>query len=134
MTDTTIAYPPETIEGWYALHQIFRRSPDAPGADDDDDPLMGIDVGSINRRLMDGWTAVCSLIGSVDSLMVIHFRRTLEEIQEAQSYADFLRRAHFDLTYSFLSVTEAGLYHITAQLAADALRRGGAIGDAEYRA
>jgi chlorite dismutase len=135
MNDTaTVAHPPETIEGWYALHQIFRRAPDAQGADDDDDPLMGIDVGTINRRLTDGWTAVCALIGSVDSLMVIHFRRSLEEIQEAQAYADVLRRAHLDLTYSFLSVTEAGLYHITAQLAADAVRRGGAVGDAEYKA
>lgn len=135
MTDiSTTAHPPETIEGWYALHQIFRRAPDAAGADDDDDPLMGIDVGSINRHLVDGWTAVCSLIGSVDSLMVIHFRRTLEEIQEAQGYADVLRRGHLELTYAFLSVTEAGLYHITAQLAADALRRGGSIGDAEYKA
>jgi len=135
MTDiSTIAHPPETIEGWYALHQIFRRAPDAPGAEDDDDPLMGIDVSSINRHLKDGWTAVFCLIGSVDTVMVIHFRRTLEEIQQAQTYGGVLQRAHFQLTYSFLSVTEAGLYHITAQLAADAVRRGGAIGDAEYKA
>lgn len=130
----TTAHPPETIEGWYALHQVFRRASDAPDPDDDEDPLMGIDVGSINRHLTDGWTAVCALIGSIDSLMVIHFRRTLEEIQEAQDYANVLRRGHMELTYSFLSVTEAGLYHITAQLAADALRRGGSIGDEEYTA
>jgi chlorite dismutase len=135
MTSTSItAHPPETIEGWYALHQVFRRTPDAPAADDDEDPLAGIDIGSINRRLADGWTAVCFLIGSVDSIMVIHFRRSLEEIQEAQEIADFFRRAHLQLSYSFLSVTEAGLYHITAQLAADAVRRGGAVGDAEYKA
>lgn len=135
MTDiSTTAHPPETVEGWYALHQIFRRAPDAPHADDDDDPLMGIDVGSITRRLSDGWTAVCSLIGSVDELMVIHFRRTLEEIQEAQGYADVLRGSHLHISYAFLSVTEAGLYHITAQLSADALRRGGSVGDAEYKA
>ncbi|MEP6551775.1 MAG: hypothetical protein ABJB95_11365, partial [Gemmatimonadales bacterium] len=32
MTTPTIAYPPETLEGWYALHQIFRfprQKPDA---------------------------------------------------------------------------------------------------------
>ena len=33
---------------------------------------------------------------------------------------------------SFLSVTEAGLYHITAQLAREAAERGGVVGDAEY--
>jgi hypothetical protein len=32
---------------------------------------------------------------------------------------------HLELVYSFLSVTEAGLYHITAQLAAEAEARGG---------
>lgn len=36
--------------------------------------------------------------------------------------------------YSFLSVTEAGLYHITAQLAAEAEARGGSVGDEIYRA
>jgi chlorite dismutase len=37
-----------------------------------------------------------------------------------------------ELSYSFLSVTEAGLYHITAELARAAGARGGAVGDAEY--
>ena len=41
---------------------------------------------------------------------------------------------HLELIYSFLSVTEAGLYHITAQLAADAERRGGSVGDEIYLA
>jgi chlorite dismutase len=36
------------------------------------------------------------------------------------------------LEYSFLSVTEAGLYHLTAQLARQAAQRGGAVGDADY--
>ena len=38
------------------------------------------------------------------------------------------------LVYSFLSVTEAGLYHITAQLAREAVERGGAVGDEMYAA
>ena len=36
-------------------------------------------------------------------------------------------------TYTFLSITEAGLYHITAELARDAVARGGRVGDEEYR-
>jgi hydrogen peroxide-dependent heme synthase len=35
--------------------------------------------------------------------------------------------------YTFLSVAEAGLYHASAQLAAEAESRGGAVGDAAYR-
>jgi chlorite dismutase len=34
--------------------------------------------------------------------------------------------------YSFLSVTEAGLYHLSAELARAAVERGGAIGDEAY--
>lgn len=135
MTETpSVAYPPETVEGWYALHQIFRRSAGAPVVSEDGDSLVGIDVESLNAKLTEGWSAVCSLIGSVDSVMAIHFRRTLEEIQQAQGFAEYLRRSHLELSYSFLSITEAGLYHITAQLAADAVRRGGSVGDAEYKA
>ncbi|HUQ48671.1 MAG TPA: chlorite dismutase family protein [Gemmatimonadaceae bacterium] len=134
MTETSkTAHAPETIEGWYALHQIFRRASGAPAGEGDQEALAGIDIGSINRRLSDGWSAVCSLIGSVDSVMVVHFRKSLEEIEEAQKISEFFRRANLLLSYSFLSVTEAGLYHITAQLAADAVLRGGVIGDAEYK-
>ncbi len=128
----SVAHPPETIEGWYALHQIFRRAPGALDADESG-LVTGIDVSAINSGLKHGWTATFGLIGSVDSMMVIHFRRSLEEIQEAQGVEGVLRDGGFDLTYSFLSVTEAGLYHITAQLAAEADVRGGSVGDAEYR-
>jgi chlorite dismutase len=103
-----------------------------PGADAG--PAVGIDLELINGRLSDGWTGAFQLIGSLDSLMVIHFRKTLEEIKEAQRFSDMLRASHLELSYSFLSVTEAGLYHVTAQLAAEAEKRGGKVGDDAYRA
>jgi len=134
MTDAKIvAHPPETIEGWFALHQIFRRSANAPVPQPGDDPVIGIDIDHLNHEVKGGWTAIVGLIGSVDLMMVIHFRRTLEEIQEAQAFSEFLRHGHLELSYSFLSVTEAGLYHITAQLAAGAEKRGGSVGDEEYK-
>ena len=67
--------------------------------------------------------------------MLLHFRPTLDELGDVQRRLaceplfDVLRSV-----YSFLSVTEAGLYHITAELAREAAARGGAVGDAEYRA
>jgi peroxiredoxin len=65
--------------------------------------------------------------------MVIHFRNSLDAIGEAQ---DILARAAIgdvlDPIYSFLSITEAGLYHITAELARAAVARGGKVGDDEY--
>jgi chlorite dismutase len=37
-----------------------------------------------------------------------------------------------ELSYSFLSVTEAGLYHLTAELARETTERGGSVGDEAY--
>jgi chlorite dismutase len=65
--------------------------------------------------------------------MVVHFRPTLEAIGEAQ---DAVRRLtvtrYLRPVYSFLSVTEAGLYHLTALLARDTAQRGGEVGDEQW--
>jgi chlorite dismutase len=82
-----------------------------------------------------GWSANFRLIGSRSDLLAVHFRPTLEAIAAAQQ--ESVRATcelGMDLTYSFLSVTEAGLYHLTAQLAREAEARGGAVGDAAYMA
>ena len=65
--------------------------------------------------------------------MIVHFRPTLDAIGEVQRELNkdpYIQR--LVSTYTFLSVTEAGLYHITAELARDAVARGGAVGDEEY--
>jgi hypothetical protein len=118
-----VVHAPETIEGWFALHQVFRRA-------DGEGPLK-ISTG---RRdfYPDGWSGMVQLIGSRGHLMMIHFYPTLDRIAEAQQAVSETGRG--DPIYSFLSVTEAGLYHISAQLAADAEERGGSVGDEIYRA
>jgi chlorite dismutase len=133
-----IAHPPETVEGWYALHQAF--SFDRASLRE----LRALDAGMrscAERTLRElaapaggGWSAVVPLIGSRADLLLIHFRPTLDAIGEAQQRV--LREPLFDATrlaYSFLSVTEAGLYHITAELARHAGERGGKYGDADFR-
>jgi hydrogen peroxide-dependent heme synthase len=124
------AHPPETLEGWYALHQIF--SVDRAALSVASTPR--VDTTQVSPSSPDaGWTGVAKLIGSSADIMVIHFRQTLDAIGEAQ---DALRASPMmgALTpvYSFLSVTEAGLYHLTAQLAREAGERGGAVGDEQY--
>ena len=67
--------------------------------------------------------------------MAVHFRPSLELLAEAQRESQRRVVAHgLRLVYSFLSVTEAGLYHLTAQLAREAAERGGAVGDEKYAA
>jgi chlorite dismutase len=77
---------------------------------------------------------VFPLIGSRADVMIAHFRPTLEQLAAAQrsvqslAIADALRHE-----YTFLSVTEAALYHITAELVSQASARGGEVGDAEFK-
>jgi peroxiredoxin len=126
-----IAHPPETLEGWYVLHQIYSG------------------VGAFQQQRVDathaathslptpadsqGWSAAVRLIGSRSDLMVLHLRPTLDGIGEAQrAVARTGMTDGLHLDYSFLSITEAGLYHLTAQLAREAAQRGGSVGDDVY--
>jgi Uncharacterized conserved protein len=130
-SDNPPAYPPETIEGWYCLHQIFRN--DARVAKDSFRGASKLEAALACDR-KDGWSACVRLIGSSSNWMLLHFRPTLEAIAAVQARVALLPvSALLKLDYSFLSVTEAGLYHTTAQLAREAAERGGKLGDEEYR-
>jgi chlorite dismutase len=153
MTTNPIAHPPETLEGWYALHQIFRVNRQTLDARPDALARMGESAGAAltvtetkgagqsrgkrsaakESAARPGWSCFVRLIGSSADLMVIHFRDSLDAIGAAQ---DALAREQImgalQPVYSFLSVTEAGLYHISAELARAAQERGGKVGDEEY--
>jgi hydrogen peroxide-dependent heme synthase len=121
-----VAHPPETLEGWYALHQIFSIDPSV--AD-------GASAGVTLPAAAEGWSAAARLIGSSADMLVVHFRPTLDEIGAAQAaFAKQPAVRAMRLVYSFLSITEAGLYHLSAQLAREAAERGGAVGDPTYTA
>ena len=79
MTTPILAHPPETLEGWYALHQVFRFSTGKP-----DSALLTRLAKSANKALSrapskrtksrktnstdDGWSAFFRLIGSTGGL------------------------------------------------------------------
>lgn len=139
MTNSALA--PETLEGWYVLHQTFRLDRAALR------PLLPVDFDAIADDFVrtmdalaggdgaDGWSALVPLVGSRADVMVMHVRPTLDALGEAQArlaharLSDYLTPVEF-----FLSVTEAGLYYVTAQLAKAASARKGRVGDDEYQA
>lgn len=133
-----VAYPPETLEGWYALHQVFTIDRDRTvahsGATVSSRVQPGVTATQGNfPRPEKGWTAFVRLIGSSADVMVMHFRPTLEEIGDAQAATLKLPAVQrMRLAYSFLSVTEAGLYHLSAKLSREAAERGGSVGDETY--
>lgn len=148
MTTPITAHPPATLEGWYAMHEVFRIN-GAPVAPRELNRMVRSASAKLRVKPVrpttsrskekgasateTGWSCFVSLIGSTSDLMVIHFRDSLDGIGAAQSAlaATPLARV-LDPVYAFLSVTEAGLYHITAELAREAEARGGKVGDEAY--
>src|SRR5688572_12735329 len=139
---TQTAHPPETAEGWYALHQIFSADRRALRALDTGrraaigssavEHLCGL-IRQNDGSAGGGWSALVTLIGSPGDVMLVHFRDTLDALGETQTA--IAREPLFDYlnpVYSFLSVTEAGFYHITAEAGTEAVARGGQVGDATY--
>lgn len=134
--------PPETLEGWFVLHQSFvldraavRRSSLGTRA------AAFAEAGGVLHEMErpggdggDGWSVAVQLAGNSADLMVLHFRRTLDALGAAERAVKALALSEWlRLDRSFLSVTEAGLYHLTAKLAREARERGGEPGDDEYR-
>jgi hydrogen peroxide-dependent heme synthase len=133
-----VAHPPETLEGWYLAHRILAFNRAALRARGDREALVrdaDAALAALATPAEGGWTLALPLVGSAGSLMVVHARPTLESLATAERVLG--ATALFDharTEYAFLSVTEAGLYHVTAELAKAAVGRGGAVGDDAYRA
>jgi peroxiredoxin len=112
---------PETLEGWSVLHQMFRiRWPQWRVLSDDlrhrlADEAAGALVAM--RRGKGGATVPVTLLGHKGDLMLIHLRRSFEELQAAQVAVARLGLSTFlEPTTSFVSVVELGMYEMTAQI------------------
>lgn len=139
-TSAPVAYPPLTLEGWYAHHQLLtvdrERLRAMPTAERTQaaEGLAAV-LEELRAPADGGWTAPALLVGAQADAMVVHFRPTLDALGEAQRrvldapLGELLRPA-----VTYLSVTEAGMYQIAGQLAKAAAARGGVVGDAEYEA
>lgn len=138
---TTLALAPETLEGWYVLHQAFaldRAAVRELSAHEFD--AAAAEFTTVMHELAagdaeQGWSVLVPLVGSKADVMVMHLRPTLDALGQAQEAVARTRLAEFlSPVEFFLSVAEAGLYPITEQLAKAAAARGGKVGDDEYNA
>ncbi|HXD20311.1 MAG TPA: hydrogen peroxide-dependent heme synthase [Vicinamibacterales bacterium] len=112
---------PETLEGWWLLHQMFKL--DWPAWQALPAPERQQKAAEAARQLTgmgrgrDGVSAPCTLLGHKGDLMLIHFRRSVEELEAAQLAVDRLGLAAFlQATTSYVSVVELGMYEMTAQI------------------
>ena len=112
---------PLTLDGSYILHQMFRvhwSAWRALGASDQKHILdWALTMFASMEQNKQEPSALFSLLGHKGDLMLVHFRRTLEELNHAE-----LRVAHSRLheflepTTSYLSVVELGLYEASVKL------------------
>ncbi|MDR0786978.1 MAG: heme-dependent peroxidase [Gemmatimonadota bacterium] len=117
------ALAPASLEGWYSLHQMFSinyaalrgLSPERRKGVIEDVRLLAESLVSPDG---DGWSAAFRLAGGGADVMLVHFRESVDALAELQSrirrspVGDFLH-----LEFDYLAVTEAGLYHATAEVA-----------------
>jgi chlorite dismutase len=128
---------PETLEGWCVLHQMFRVDWKA---------WTALPAEERRRRACEaaeclesmaagdaGATALSTLLGHKGDLMLVHFRRDFEALQQAQ-----LRLARLGLaqllepTTSYVSIVELGMYEMTAIIHGRMAEKGLAAGTPEF--
>jgi chlorite dismutase len=83
----------------------------------------------------EGSTALVTLLGHKGDLMLVHFRRSFEGLQEAQLQVARLPLApYLEATTSYVSIVELGMYEMTAQIHGRLKEKGLAAGSAEFEA
>ena len=129
-------FVPETLEGWSVLHQMFRmkwsevRKLGAKERAEVAARTAAALLGPDDHKA--GATAVVQLLGKGD-LMVVHFRRTFEELSAAQ--LGLAQTPFFDLlepVSSYVSIVELGMYEMTAKIHEQLRAKGLKEGSDEY--
>jgi hydrogen peroxide-dependent heme synthase len=126
-----IALPevPLTVEGASVLHQMMRfRWPAwrALSADSRASILAQATQALSAQEKPDGGrqSAVFSMLGHKGDLMFVHFRRSFEELSEAQLQLARLQLSDYlEPTSSYLSIVELGLYESTSDTYGELARR-----------
>jgi peroxiredoxin len=112
---------PLTLEGYSILHQMFRvrrrqlRALDGAKRNAAIDEASKI-FGEMARR-EDGESALFSALGHKGDLLIVHFRRSFEELAQAEhAVARLALSDYLEPATSYLSVIEIGLYEATVAL------------------
>jgi chlorite dismutase len=128
---------PETLDGWCLLHQMFRlRWAEWQGLPERDRAARAEEAAAATAAMArgeDGQTALVTLLGHKGDLMLVHFRRAFEALQQAQlAVARLGLSAFLEPTTSYVSVVELGMYEMTALLHARLREKGLAPGSPEF--
>jgi hydrogen peroxide-dependent heme synthase len=131
-------FVPETLEGWSALHLMYRVDWGRLGqAYPGDRAQMAAEFaqaatgGAASPE--DGATAFVQMLGHKGDLMVIVFRRSFDELGRTQLALSRAKlSAYASLSTSYVSIVELGMYEMTAKIHRQLADKGLVQGSAEY--
>jgi len=118
---TELPAVPLTTEGYSVLHQMmrFRRSAwrALPAPEKQAIALEASDALAVMEKNATGQSALFSLIGHKGDLMLIHFRESFADLNQAELNLANLRLSDYlEPTTSYLSIIELGLYDSTVKI------------------
>jgi chlorite dismutase len=130
---------PLTTEGYSVLHQMmrFRRSAWRllPATDRATIAREASDALSAMEKRSGGQSALFSLIGHKGDLMLIHFRESFAELNQAELQLANLRLSDYlEATTSYLSIIELGLYDSTLKIYKELMDQGIELHSAQWKA
>jgi chlorite dismutase len=128
---------PLTLDGSYILHQMFRvrwTAWRALGSSDKKHVLSQAmtALGAMEQNKQES-TGLFSLLGHKGDVMIVHFRKTLDELNHAElAVAGSEINEYLEPTSSYLSVVELGLYEASVKLYAELTAKSLHPGTAEW--
>jgi peroxiredoxin len=120
---------PLTLEGYSVLHQMFRfrwAAWRALYATEKIDIVReaSSEIGTMEQNTT-GNSALFSLLGHKGDLMLIHFRQSFDELNQAELQLARLRISDYlETSTSYLSIIELGLYESTVKTYSELAERG----------
>jgi len=111
-------FVPETLEGWSVLHLMYRvRWEQMKHRTPADRHRLAADAAGVLASADAGSTAIIQVLGHKADLMFICFRRSFDELAQAQlALSQTELHDSLEATSSYVSVVELGMYEMTAKI------------------
>ncbi len=126
---------PLTLEGSYALHQMMRIRWDGwKKTAETDRASIAAEAAAVLESMGAAHTGLFSMLGHKGDLMFLHFRRSMDQLNQAELELARTRLWDFlEPTTSYVSVVELGLYDSTARMWRTFQEQGLAPGSDEWK-
>lgn len=111
-------FVPETLEGWSVLHHMFRINWQklqslTPAARTE----IALEAVQAFNDQKEGHTALVKMLGHKAELMIIYFRKSFDDLAQCEMNFAKTELSHYvEMTTSYVSIVELGLYEMTAKI------------------